>query len=366
MKVTLFALVFMSVVSIGCAPANAEPPTRQERIDASPQWNGKSFQNPVPTPDPSMGEMVSMAWEFFFNKPKGGSIDPPFEAEPVDWATWPSDLPVQFAWLGHTTYLLQVEGKWILTDPMFSQKAGAFGPFSPQRFSTLPLTIDQLPPIDLVLITHDHFDHLDETSIKKLISKTDRFIVPLAVGRYLEDWGVPLEQITELAWWEAARFEGLTLTSAPAQHFSGRSLFNRDQTLWTSYAIKGEQTSLYLSGDTGFHPGLVEIGERLGPFDVTFFEMGAYGEYRGWKEIHCTPEEAVQAHQMVRGKLLVPSHWGTFDLAMFAWHEPIERFVAAADQAGIAYLTPKFGERINPGHVGGKERWWRPFMEPKP
>jgi len=363
MKTIVITLVFMNALLFGCSSSSPDQMSRQQRIEANPQWNGKKFQNIDPTPDPSIGEMGTMFWDLIFKKPKGGTTDTPLPAERLDLARWPKDRDLQFAWLGHTTYLFEVEGKWVLTDPMFSKSAGPIDLFSPKRYSDLPISAEQLPHIDVVLITHNHYDHLDKASIQALIPKTDHFIAPLAVGSLMLEWGVPPEKITELEWWQTKQIDNLTITSAPAQHFSSRSLFDRNETLWTSYGIRGKNNNIFLSGDTGWHKELYEIGERLGPFDLTIFEMGAYGKYRGWKEIHLTPEEAVKAHQAVKGKVTVPSHWGTFDLAFFRWEEPIERFVVAADLAGISYLTPKIGERINPGHDGGNQRWWRPFIK---
>ena len=361
----VFVYFVMAVLLLGCA-VTAEQSERQRRIRNSPWWNGKSFQNIKPVPAFSFGQMVSVGYDFFTKKPKDSVPKELLPAQKTDLDSWPEESDLQFAWLGHTTFLLQLDGKWIITDPVFSMKPGSTPLLSPDRYSQLPLSIDELPEIDIVLVTHNHYDHLDEPSIKALISKTGHFITPLGVGEYLEEWGVPSEKITELDWWENKEAGNISITSAPARHFSGRGLFDHNKVFWTSYAIKGKKKSLYLSGDSGWHEELYEIGKRLGPFDITFFEMGAYGDPPGWKELHYTPEEAVKAHQAVKGKIMIPSHWATFDLAMFRWHEPIERFVKAADTAGIKYLTPKIGERVNPQHHGGREKWWRPFVKKLP
>jgi len=271
-------------------------------------------------------------------------------------------LRLTFVWLGHTTFLIKIDDKFILTDPMFSQRAGPFGWLSPKRYSKTPASIDKLPVIDVVLITHNHPDHMDEDSIKALIPKARNFIVPLAVGELLEDWGVSYTKITELDWWQTISIDSLTFTATPAKHTSERGMFDKNKTLWASYGIQGKKHNLYLSGDSGWHKGLYEIGKRLGPFNVTFFDIGAYGEQKGWKEVHYTPEQAVKAHRAIKGKLMVPSGWGAFELALFPWHEPIERFMIEANQAGIDYLTPKIGEVVIPGKVGGHEAWWKPFI----
>jgi L-ascorbate metabolism protein UlaG (beta-lactamase superfamily) len=304
-----------------------------------------------------------MFWKYFFDKPEGFVPNSPLPAEPLDYSQLNGKRDLRFVWLGHTTFLIWIDGKVVLTDPMFSLRAGRFGWLSPMRYSKTPASPEQLPVVDVVLITHNHPDHLDEDSIKALVPKTKHFIAPLAVGDLLQEWGVSRERIFELDWWQTKPIGGLTITAAPAKHTSERGIFDKNKTLWASYGIKGKKHNLYLSGDSGWHEQLHEIGDRLGPFDVTFFEIGAYSELRGQKEVHYNPEQAVEAYQAVRGKLMVPSGWGTFDLGLFPWYEPIERLLIAADQAGIDYVTPKIGEVIKPGRGSGREAWWRPFIE---
>lgn len=359
----LIGLILVQISFFGCSTVtNASDLIRQHRIAESPQWNGEKFQNPERVPDVEWGPSLKMLWNYFFSKSDGFLPDPPLEAEPFDISQWNRQRDLQFSWLGHTTFLIKIDDKVILTDPIFSQRAGSFGWVSPKRYSkTLPST-DALPVLDVVLITHNHPDHLDEDSIKALIPKTRHFITPLAVGELLEEWGVPQKKIHELDWWQTKSIDDLTLTAAPAKHTSERGIFDKNKTLWASYGIRGKKQNLYLSGDSGWFKGLYEIGERLGPFDLTFFEIGAYSNLKGQMEVHYTPEQAVKAHQAVRGKLLVPSGWGTFDLGLFPWNEPIERFLVAANQAGINYLTPKIGEVVIPGKVGGRETWWKPFI----
>ena len=336
-------------------------PEIQARTASSSNWTGKTFQNINPLPEPPLSELLSKSWDFFFNKPEGGSSGIPLPAEAINLSDWSEDRELQLAWIGHSTLLIKIEAKWVITDPIFSEKAGSFGWFSPGRYSELPIKIEDLPRMDAVIISHDHYDHLDKSSIKALAGKARRFIVPLGVGKYLESWGIARKQITELDWWEETNVGHLSITATPSRHFSGRGLFDRNETLWASYAIKGHANSVFFGGDSGWHEQLYEIGEKLGPFDVTLFEMGAYGNGMGWEEIHMTPEQAVKAHQAVNGKIIVPIHWGTFDLALHKWYEPIERFIKAAAQADAGYLTPKPGERINPGHLGGNELWWKQY-----
>ena len=360
--ILLIGILVIQISVFGCTTTSASDLNRQQRIEKSPQWNGETFQNPEQVPATEWGKSLVTFWNYFFNKPEAYTPNPPLPAEPFDISQWDGPRDLQFAWLGHTTFLIKIDDKVILTDPMFSQQAGTYGPFSPARYSKTLAATNSLPVVDVVLITHNHSDHLDEASIKALIARTRHFIAPLGVGELLEEWEVPPEKITELDWWQTKSIDGLTITAAPARHTSERGIFDKNMTLWASYGIRGKQQNLYLSGDSGWFKGLDEIGERLGPFDVTFFEIGAYGEIRGWKEVHYTPEEAVKAHQAVRGKLLVPSGWGTFDLGMFPWHEPIERLSTAANQAGVKYLTPKIGEVVIPGKIGGREVWWKSFI----
>jgi len=341
---------------------NADDLIQQQRSTESPQWNGESFQNPELVPDVEEGESLKTFWDYFFNKPEESIASPPLPSEPFDISQWDGQRGLQFAWLGHATFLIKMDDKVILTDPMFSHRAGPFGWLSPKRYSKTIGSTDKLPVLDVVLITHNHPDHLDKDSIKALISKTKHFIAPLAVGELLEEWGVSQKKITELDWWQTKSIDGLRITATPAKHTSERGMLDKNKTLWASYGIQAQKHNIYLSGDSGWHKELYEIGNRLGPFNVTFFDIGAYGEQKGWKEVHYTPEQAVKAHQAVKGKLMVPSGWGTFDLALFPWHEPIDRFLVAANQVGVDYLTPKIGEVVNLGQVNGSEAWWKPFI----
>jgi len=359
----LMGFLVIQISMFGCTATNASDLNRQQRIEKSPQWNGETFQNPEQVPDVEWGPSLKMFWNYFFNKSEGFIPDPPLPAEPFDISQWNERRDLQFAWLGHTTFLIKVDDKVILTDPMFSQRAGSFGWVSPNRYSKTLTSTDSLPLVDVVLITHNHPDHLDEDSIKALIPKTRHFITPLAVGELLEEWGVSHNKIFELDWWQTKSIDGLMITAAPAKHTSERGVFDKNMMLWASYGIRGKKQNLYLSGDSGWFKGLYEIGERLGPFDVTFFEIGAYSNLKGQMEVHYSPEQAVKAHQVVRGKLIVPSGWGTFDLGLFPWYEPVERFLIAANQAGVDYLTPKIGEVVIPGKVDGHEAWWKPFIK---
>jgi len=362
----LIGFLLAHLILFGCVTVtNATDLYQQQRIAKSPQWYGEIFQNPERVPDVKMGASTKTFWNYFFNKPVDAVPEKQLPAEPFNSSQWDEQRDLQFAWLGHATFLIKLDNKVILTDPMFSQHTGSFGWLSPKRYSKTITSTKMLPDINVVLITHNHYDHLDEDSIKAISAKTSHFIVPLAVGELLEEWGVSPEKITELDWWEKKIVDTLTITAAPAKHTSERGMLDKNKTLWASYGIQGKKHNLYLSGDSGWHKGLYEIGKRLGPFDMTFFDIGAYGEQKGWKEVHYTPEEAVKAHQVVRGKLIVPSGWGTFDLALFPWYEPIKRFLMAVKEARTDYLTPKIGEVINYGQEANHTEWWEPFIRRK-
>jgi len=364
LKLAFFTgFLIMQISLFGCSTAsNASDLIREQKVEESPQWVGDSFQNPEPVPSPEWGLSVGMIWDYFFNKPEGYIPRTSLRMEPFNVSQWEGNQNFKLAWLGHTTVLIKIEEKMILTDPIFSQRAGSLGWLSPKRYSQTIASTGLLPEIDLVLITHNHLDHLDKESIKVLISKTKLFITPLAVGKLLEEWGVPNKKILELDWWQTKSVDELSITAAPAKHTSERGIFDKNKTLWVSYAIKGNRQSIYVSGDSGWFDGLYEIGERLGPFDFTFFEIGAYSNLKGQMEVHYSPEQAVKANQAVKGETMIPYGWGTFDLGLFPWFEPIERLLVAANRSGIDYLTPKIGEIIQIGGGGGQEKWWRRFV----
>lgn len=267
-------------------------------------------------------------------------------------------------WLGHSTLLISLGKYRILTDPVLVNKVT---PVGPSRFSgTLPASPGQLPPLDLVLISHDHYDHLNRPSIVSLKNSTEAFAVPRGVGKYLRDWGVPKEKIMELNWWEScAPLPGLQVTATPAQHFSGRGLFDRNRTLWASWVIRSRDFRLFFSGDSGYFNGFAHIGQNLGPFDVTFLECGAYD--RAWHEVHMLPEETVQAHLDLGGGILHPVHWSTFNLALHPWYAPMERLTKAAARAGIVIATPRPGQALELSPEKGRgslgSRWWKPAMD---
>ena len=264
---------------------------------------------------------------------------------------------VKVTWFGHSTLLLEVNNKKIFLDPMLGKRPSPHPWFGSKRFNEdLPIKIEDIPQIDAVLISHDHYDHLDYWSITKIKDKVKMFYVPLGVAAHLKSWGVDQSKIVELDWWEEAEFEELTFVSTPSRHFSGRGLFNRDSTLWCSWVIKGEDTKIFFSGDGGYSKTFKEIGEKFGPFDLTFLECGQYNE--GWSEIHMIPEETVQAHIDLRGELLMPIHWGAFKLSIHPWQEPVERLLKNANSLNINVTTPKIGEPVILYKSVPSSNWW--------
>jgi len=269
-----------------------------------------------------------------------------------------TDAPsgLQVTWLGHSTVYLEIDGVRILTDPVWGERVSPFPWAGPKRFFAPPIALEELPVPEVVAISHDHYDHLDRATLRRIRHWDTRFVVPLGVGARLRGWGVPAARITELDWWETTQVGELEVTLTPARHASGRLVFDKDKTLWGGFAFRGPRHRVYYSGDSGMFPGLADIGERLGPFDLTLIEAGAYGP--AWPDWHMGPEQAVRAHEMVQGRVLLPVHWGLFDLAAHGWTEPIERVLVAAREAGVTVVVPQPGERLEPGTPSGTHRWW--------
>ncbi|HLM74970.1 MAG TPA: MBL fold metallo-hydrolase, partial [Polyangiaceae bacterium] len=263
-------------------------------------------------------------------------------------------------WFGHSSMLVEIDGHRVLTDPLWSERASPLSWIGPRRFYAPPAPLDELPAVHAVVISHDHYDHLDRETISAMKGWDTIFVAPLGVGAHLAGWGVPEDRIVELDWWGRTKVGDLEIVCTPARHASGRTLTDKDATLWAGYALVGPKHRAYYSGDTGLFPALREIGERLGPFDVTMIESGAYGS--AWPDWHLGPEQAVTAHQMVKGRVMLPVHWGLFNLAFHGWTEPVERVLAAAEKTGVTVVVPKPGESIEvparPAVPVSERRWW--------
>tara|TARA_E500000331_G_scaffold356776_1_gene416170 strand:- start:805 stop:1893 length:1089 start_codon:yes stop_codon:yes gene_type:complete len=267
------------------------------------------------------------------------------------------DTGVFFVKLGHSTVLFKIEGRYVLTDPMFARRASPFRFVGPERFHPVPITIDELPPIDIVLLSHNHYDHLDEDSVKALKHKTQHFLVPLGLKVQLLDWGIQADNITELDWWQKQRVADIDLTLTPSHHFSGRAFTDRNATLWGGWAIRTAQTALFFSGDSGYFDGFKAIGQKLGPFDIAMIENGAYAS--NWPQVHMQPQQTVQAFKDVKGRYLVPIHNSTFDLAFHSWFDPLEQLEKLSQKQNVNLLTPRFGQIINVSQPDATPRWWQ-------
>ena len=267
---------------------------------------------------------------------------------------------VKFIWFGHSTLLLNLDGQTILIDPVFSNTASPFD-FMVKRFQAPVLKLEELPHIDTIVISHDHYDHLDKQTIKYFIDKTTDFITPVGVGSHLRDWGVPSSRISELNWGDTVSRNGINFIAAPAQHFSGRGLFDRNETLWASWIVQGKHDKIFYSGDSGYSDHFKEIGHRYGPFDFAFMENGQYNER--WPDVHMQPEETLQAMLDLNAHTLIPVHWGMFDLSLHHWTEPIVRTYKIAKAWDLPIITPRFGEVVDTGSSQTYSPWWEPFVQ---
>ena len=260
--------------------------------------------------------------------------------------------------LGHSTTLLKLAESFILIDPVFSERASPVQWLGPKRFHQSPISLEDLPNIDVVIISHDHYDHLDKGSIEILKNKVDMFITPLKVGNHLRDWGVDANKIVELNWWQSTKVSDIEIVATPSQHFSGRGLFDRDETLWASFVIKSSNTNIFYSGDSGYFDGFKAIGNKYGPFDLSMIETGAYNEL--WSDIHMLPEESLQAHIDVQAGVMMPVHNSTFDLALHNWNEPLMKITGLAGEKGVPTSIPIFGEIVPVKRAGEAPNkvWW--------
>ena len=296
-------------------------------------------------------------WEVFFEKPKNTRPRAPIPVRRLSRTELDAAPERSLYRLGHSTLLMKLRGHWWLTDPVFSMRASPFSWFGPKRFHAPPIAIDELPPIRAVVLSHDHYDHLDHAAILALAGKVETFLTPLGVGDRLVEWGIARDRVCQFDWWQGTEVAGVRFTATPAQHFSGRTLRDGNRTLWCSWAIDDGERRVFFSGDSGYFKGFAEIGRRFGPFDLTLMETGAYNTE--WPYVHMHPEQTVQAHRDLRGDWLLPIHNGTFDLSVHPWHEPFERVLTLAHAHGIALATPVMGERVDIDAPHAGERWWR-------
>ncbi|WCM93290.1 MBL fold metallo-hydrolase [Acidovorax sp. NCPPB 2350] len=327
-----------------------------------PQSADGRFRNAAPRRRMGLLKTLGVMWRIAFGKPADAV---PRQPVAVQALTREAVLaaPDMSAWrLGHSTVLLKLQGGFWLTDPVFSERASPFAFAGPKRFHAPPLSIEELPPIRGVVLSHDHYDHLDHAAILALAPKVEHFVAPLGVGDRLIAWGVPDSKVRQFDWWQGTTLGGVRLVCTPAQHFSGRGLSDGNRTLWSSWALIAGDTRVFFSGDSGYFDGFRAIGDRFGPFDLTLMETGAYNA--DWPDVHMQPEQSLQAHLDVRGRHCLPIHNGTFDLSLHPWTEPFERIAALAARQGVPLATPAMGERVDIRAPGPSAPWWRAQSAP--
>ena len=328
---------------------------RLQRIKNSPNYRDGSFKNVEETSvNPNDVSMFTILKKMIL---RPSSVRPSSELPNVktDLKNLDPEKP-QLVWFGHSSYLLQLRGYKILVDPVFSGNASPFRFFGKAFDGADHFDAEDFPQIDLLILTHDHYDHLDYPTIKKLIPKVKKIVTSLGVGAHLETWGVKNDKILELDWWETAGIDkDVNLTATPSRHFSGRS-FKRAQTLWSSFVLEIFEFRIFIGGDSGYDGTFKEIGEKLGPFDLAMLECGQYGKY--WPQIHMFPEQTVQAAQDLKVKKAVPVHWGKFVLSYHPWNNSIQRFVQAAQKAGLDHFSPQIGEPVDFTAEYIQEPWW--------
>ncbi len=320
----------------------------------SPHFDGKAFQNVLPSTTLAPGSAGGLLKGLLTR----GSIGKPGTPVPLQTPVWPAQAAeLAVTWLGHASALIEIDGKRILADPVWAERVSPSTVVGPQRMHPVPVSLEALPTIDAIIISHDHYDHLD---LKTVVALRDQhsapFLVPIGVGAHLRGWGVPENRVIELDWDGYYQLGDLRVTCTQARHFSGRGL-TRNDTLWSSWALIGPQHRVFFGGDTGYTPAFAETGEKYGPFDLTLLPIGAYNAL--WPDIHLNPEEAVQTHLDVLGDILLPIHWGTFDLALHAWSEPVIRLLAAADANDVSVMIPEPGQRLDLTDPVALEPWWK-------
>lgn len=358
--VVLAALVIRFYPPLGAASTNRLQREDSGAREDSSHYEKGQFLNQLPTSMvASPATMFSIVVEMLKGSP-ARRPKPPLTVVRLEPEQLADAWKPKAVWFGHSALLLQMDGLTLLLDPMLGRAPSPFPMIGGKRYSTgLPIQPEELPEIDLVLLSHDHYDHLDYGTIRKLKDRVKRFVAPLGVGAHLVRWGVPADRITEADWWEELEVEGLRLVCTPARHFSGRNVTGRNGTLWCSWVIDGREVKVFFSGDSGYGPHFREIGRRYGPFDMTMIECGQYDPR--WADIHMQPEESVQAHLDVGGRQMLPIHWGAFTLALHDWFEPAERALAAARLRGAEMLIPRIGQLIEiGGHASqASSCWWR-------
>ena len=340
--------------AFGGVPAGAE----RTRMLASSHYRDGKFRNTEPTELLKTNSFSVLLNWFIVKEMRVPTCKLPLAPDPSAQLAQPPASGLRVTWLGHSTSLIEIDGVRILSDPIWSERASPSTLGGPKRFHPPALPLEAVPKLDAVIISHDHYDHLDMHSVRELAKRGVVFHCALAVGAHLAHWGVPWSQIREHEWWEPSQLpKGVRLISTPARHFSGRRMLDGDATFWTSWTIIGPRHRVFFSGDTGPTAAHAAIAQRFGPFDLSMLEIGQY--HWSWGDIHLGPVGAIAAHQALRAKALLPIHWGTFELAQHAWSEPAETLSREAAKRGVTLLTPRIGEPIEPTRPTPTAAWWR-------
>ncbi|GAB3877896.1 MBL fold metallo-hydrolase [Kibdelosporangium lantanae] len=336
--------------AMGAAPAGA----RRDRVQGSPQFRDGKFRNARPSQVVPASDYPKLFRRMLTNR----APSRPQSAIPV--VTPGSDRSSEglyVTWYGHASSLVEIDGARVLLDPVWSERVSPSALVGPKRLHPVPVPLEDVPPADAIVISHDHYDHLDLPTVRTLLRTTNApFLVPLGIGAHLERWGVPAARIVELDWGQRAEVAGVRFTATAAQHFSGRGL-SRDGTLWASWVIAGPEHRVFYTGDTGYFDGFAAIGAEHGPFDLSLVQVGAYDPM--WSDIHMTPEQGVAAHQDVQAHVLIPVHWGTFNLALHSWSEPVDRLWREAKAQDVRLAVPRPGERVDLTDPPIVDGWWQ-------
>ena len=361
--VLIIGFILIIFVFTQTSPQFGGKDSAQDIIDynKSGHYKDGKFQNLIPTnaDDMTFAKMLSVSKDFILGVPR---TKPEFDfpQEKVDSIYLEESIHInKLIWFGHSAFLLQLDGKNILLDPMLGESPSPHPFIGTKRFNKeLPIEIEKLPKIDAIIISHDHYDHLDYESIQLLKEKTAIFFVPLGVGKHLKSWGIDSNDIKELNWWDETEFKDIQLAFTPSRHFSGRGFSDGSSSMWGSWVIKGKTKNIYFSGDSGYGPHFKEIGDKYGPFDFAMMECGQYNE--NWVNIHMVPEETVEASIDLKTKVMMPIHWGAFALSLHAWDDPILRVTKKAKTLNLPITVPIIGEIITLNKIDlSILEWWK-------
>jgi len=364
--IATLAIIVLLVIFFKTAPQIGEFSTgdRLEEVKGSSQYKDGKFYNSVKTDTEfPFTKYIKVMYQFATNT-KGREPEEQIETFAFDATGWDSrnEDEILLTWFGHSTVLIKINGKTILADPVFGERASMFSFMGPKKFDySHHMNVDQLPQVDLIIISHDHYDHLDYPTISLLKDRVKQFYVPLGVASHLESWGIPSENIKTFDWWdEAAPDDNIKLTFTPTRHFSGRGLTDKFTTLWGAWVIEGSNQKIYFSGDSGYFPGFKEIGEKFDGFDLALIECGAYNK-ENWPDIHMMPEQSVQAALDMKAKIAMPIHWGKFNLGLHLWKDPIQRFRKTASTNNLSTHTPVVGEVLSIPSEAKNSDWWKRY-----